>query len=140
MEIIKFSVIAFMIMMPFMFVSHIQTVSDLHENRMEHFIESAIGQASSDAAYAIKTYSESYYDSGDAYHIDVAHKEVIDVFFDSLSYRDFRYDRSEFPVLAFWSMTALPCISRSWIVSIRRYPMQRWEKILSVMWTLAGMA
>lgn len=101
MGILKFGVIGFMIICPFLYISFVSTSGELLEYQQLSRIEKAIEEASNDAAFVMKTYSESSYNSLDEYCIMIPKADVIQVFFDSLNFRDFRYSKSDFPMLIF---------------------------------------
>lgn len=95
------SLIGFMIMMPFFFMAYVDTQGEALEHIQRTNIQHAIEEASMDAAFVMKTYSESYFDSDNVYKIEIPYDEVVDVFFDSLTFREFQYARSDFPIIAF---------------------------------------
>ena len=101
MGILKFGVIGFMIICPFIYISFVSTQGDLMEYQQVARIEKSIEEASNDAAFVMKTYSESSYNSLDEYNIVIPKEDVIQVFFDSLDFRDFRYSKADFPILVF---------------------------------------
>lgn len=101
MGILKFGVIGFMIMCPFIYISFVLAQGDIYEYQQLTYIEKAIEEASHDAAFVMKTYSESAYNSLDEFSIVVPRDDVVQVFFDSLSFRDFRYSKADFPMLVF---------------------------------------
>ena len=101
MGILKFAVIGFMIICLFLYISFVSASGDTFEYQQRVRIERAIEEASNDAAFVMKTYSESAYNSQDEYSINIPKEDVIEVFFDSLSFRDFNYSKADFPMLVF---------------------------------------
>lgn len=101
MEFLKFGVIGFLIMMPFIFLGLFGSHQDYYREQMEYRLKIGIEEAVYDGAFAMKTYSESYYDSQNTYQIDIPYDQVIDVFFNSLEYRDFGFVKDDFPLLMF---------------------------------------
>lgn len=101
MGMVKYSVLALLIMLPFFLQSSIQNTQHKYMERQRTWIEQSIDEASYDAGFALKTYSTYAYDSHNAYHIQIAYQEVIRNFFDSLTMRNFRYTRQDFPLIAF---------------------------------------
>jgi len=101
MEIIKFGVIGLLIMIPFFFVGSVNSSQVYMEHRMETYLKQEVEEAVYDSAFAMKAYHEWYFDSENAYHIRVPRQQVVDVFFDSLDFRDFSYSKVDFPILMF---------------------------------------
>jgi len=101
MGILKLGVVGFMIIFPFMYISMVSTTGDVYEYQQLTRLEMAIEEASNDAAFVMKTYSEAAYDSSNEYSITIPREDVVQVFFDSLSFRDFRYSKADFPMLIF---------------------------------------
>ncbi len=101
MEILKFGVIGFIIMLPFIFVGMFSSQQNYYEQRMLQLIKGQIEEATYDAAFAMKTYGETYYDSEDAYNIEIPYEQVIQVFYTSLDMRDFNYSKKDFPFFMF---------------------------------------
>ncbi len=101
MGMVKYSVLALLIMFPFFIQSSIQNIQFKYKERQRVWIESAVDEASYDAGFAMKTYSIYEYDSDTAYRIQIAYDEVIRHFFDSLAFRGFKYRFQDFPMIAF---------------------------------------
>jgi hypothetical protein len=101
MGILKFGIIGFLIMMPFFYVSYCQTQMDYYQQIYRDSIFQSIEDASGDAAFAMKTYSESSFDALNSYQIDVPRENVVQIFFDSLEFRDFAYSKLDFPFMIF---------------------------------------
>lgn len=101
MDIFKFGVIGFIILLPFLFINVITGDTYRYRERTAEYIRDQVEEASRDAAFAMKTYSEDGYDSNDVYSIQVPFASVTDTFFTSLKYREFRYEADDFVALIY---------------------------------------
>lgn len=101
MGILKFGVIGILIMLPFLFISYSKEQSVYQHEQLVDYCSRSIEQATSDAAFAMKTYSVGTYDGESAYRIDIPYSVVVSTFFDSLTHLEFPYVRSEFLFLVF---------------------------------------
>lgn len=101
MGILKFGFIGVLIMLPFLFISYTKEESIYTHDRLMKYAENAIAEASYDAAFAIKTYSEASYDGEKIYRINVPYETVVDTFFTSLTLRDYPYVESDFLFFVF---------------------------------------
>jgi len=101
MGILKFGVIGVIIMLPFLFMTYAKEKSIYQHDLLMDYVDEAISEATYDAAFAMKTYSEASYDGESIYRIDIPYDTVIATFFDSLTYRDFPYVLSDFVFLIF---------------------------------------
>lgn len=101
MGMVKFGVVGLLIMMPFIFIGSFRSEEAYHKLKTKQYMEQQIEEALSDAAFALKTYSQSYYDAEESYAIEIPYDQVIDVFFSSLDHRGFSYSKSDFPVMLF---------------------------------------
>lgn len=101
MGILKFGIIGILIMMPFLFISYSKEQTAYQHEQLVQYCSDSIDQATSDAAFAMKTYSEGVYDGEVAYQMDIPHQIVVDTFFDSLTFLEFPYLKSEFLFLVF---------------------------------------
>jgi len=103
MGILKYGVIALFIMIPFIVISYESIEADTQKQRVIYQLEHNLEEASYDAAFAMKTYSMAYYDSDAVYKIETDYTQVCQAFFDSLGFRGFRFEKEDFPFLAFIS-------------------------------------
>jgi hypothetical protein len=101
MGILKWGVVGILIMLPFLFISYTKEQSFYAHDKLIKYAQDAVAEASYDAAFAIKTYSEASYDGEKIYQIRIPYETVIDTFFSSLTFRDFPYIKSDFLFLVF---------------------------------------
>lgn len=99
MDIFKFGVIGLIILLPFLFINVITGDTYRYRERSSDYVRDQLEGASMDAAFAMKTYSESGYNSNDVYSIRVPLESVTETFFTSLKFREFSYDTLDFPAL-----------------------------------------
>lgn len=101
MGILKFAIVGVLIMLPFYFISYSKEQTAYHHEQLMDYVEDSIDQAASDASFALKTFSEGAYDGDVAYRILIPYDTVVDTFFDSLTFLEFPYVKSEFLFLVF---------------------------------------
>lgn len=98
---LRFGIIGIIIIIPLLFVSHSRSRGTDYQTTVIERCKDSIDQASYDAAFALKTYVMQDYDSRNPYDLEIPYQEVINVFFDSLQFRNFKYQAADFWLIGF---------------------------------------